>query len=897
MAAWLLSLLLMGATYTTAFRAYMDEIDMPNAPPEFVRKRVATTWQENSAPAFSSVKEEHESWAEFDSPKRDLQDALLDLYSYHDKTINHLDPGYGSNVLHEAAIMGMKDEVAVLLEIGADPNVLTIQGSLSGPRAHFPGSNALILASENGHTEIVSLLLAAGAAVDVQNKEHGNTALFLAATKGYTRIVQLLLAAKAGIEIRGESGQDTPLTRASFEGHADVVELLLEAGANVSAPTTRASQDGLWTGGNALVQAVKGYDVRRGEDVQYLGEDSTSQLEARIVAMLLDAGADSTARDRFGSTPLIVAAASGSVLVVKELLRHRSAAELSINVSTYWEDNTAIGYAAFNGFVEIARVLLDAGADPSVKNRKGLDAMDLARTPTPHMRSERYKDLTARRKRIVQMLRAHTSKLPPSGSGRVGSPANHEGQTRHVIQRAEMGGEGPKLEELYKQLVWLFLGLVALLLGLGALCGYGFRALCTGGSFGWVAVGATAVLVLAFIAGYLRLLSAAAIIVCSASCIFRRHAAHNQNPRALIWALYRDIYRDTVACGVWLAAEGRFWLRVLRWNTNEDGAVAFLPEHRGRRRRGRDRARTREGPTAQREESGTVPSPDAPAVKCGAGEPQWWLDLDRFYADLEAAARVEKPDYMCSITNEIMRNPAALVDGDVFQHVYEYDAIALWMTDNCIDPRSGVSIDPTRCALIRDKRLEREIRSWCEDKALSWRIQLDSGSEAPVPRRSLHVFVDHSNVAVGAARLGKQLDVMHLVRHVEGLRDVKERVVIGSHEAERARHEWERHGYSVSADSRHGPERFVDDALHAQLMRTAAKAFDPPRVIALVTGDGNRNDGRTNFPECVEEALRQRWHVELYSWRQQTSNVYVVLAEQYAGHFCICYLDDICGMA
>eukprot|EP00900_Chrysochromulina_parva_P001404 jgi/Chrpa1/11264/Chrysochromulina_OHIO_Genome00005102-RA len=649
MAAWLLSLLLMGATYqyTTAFRAYMDEIDMPDAPPEFVRKRVATTRQENSA--FSSEKVELESWAEY-------------LLGIGPKTIDHLHPGYGCNVLHKAAIMGMKDEVAVLLEIGADPNVLTIQGSLSGPRAAIPGSNALLLASENGHTEIVSLLLAAGAAVDVQIKEHGNTALFLAATKGYTRIVQLLLAAKAGIEIRGESGQDTPLTRASFEGHADVVELLLEAGANVSAPTTLTSV--LWTGGNALVRAVQGYDGRRGEDVQYLGEDSTTQLEARIVAMLLDAGADSTARDRFGSTPLIVAAASGSVLVVKELLRHRSAAELSINVSTYWEDNTAIGYAAFNGFVEIAKVLLDAGADPSVKNRKGMDAMDLARTPTPHMRSE----------------------------------------------------------------------------------------------------------------------------------------------------------------------------------------------------------------------------------------PQWWLDLERFYADLEAAARVEKPDYMCSITNEIMRNPAALVDGDVFQHVYEYDAIALWMTDNCIDPSSGVSIDPTRCALIRDKRLEREIRSWCEDKALSWRIQLDSGSEAPMPRRSLHVFVDHSNVAAGAARLGKQLDVMHLVRHVEGLRDVKERVVIGSHEAERARHEWERHGYSVSADSRHGPERFVDDALHAQLMRTAAKAFDPPRVIALVTGDGNRNDGRTNFPECVEEALRQRWHVELYSWRQQTSNVYAVLAEQYAGHFCICYLDDKEGL-
>ena len=74
-------------------------------------------------------------------------------------------------------------------------------------------------------------------------------------------------------------------------------------------------------------------------------------------------------------------------------------------------------------------------------------------------------------------------------------------------------------------------------------------------------------------------------------------------------------------------------------------------------------------------------------------------------------------------------------------------------------------------------------------------------------------------------------------------------------------------------------------------MRTAAKRFDPARVIALVTGDGNANEGRTSFPQCIDEALKNDWYVELHSWRRSTNQVYARYAEQYPEQFAIRYLD------
>ena len=83
---------------------------------------------------------------------------------------------------------------------------------------------SLRLASENGHVEVVSLLLNVGA--DVHTRD--DFALHLASYFGHAKVVALLL--DAGADVHAES--DLALRWASEKGHVEVVYLLLNASAD-----------------------------------------------------------------------------------------------------------------------------------------------------------------------------------------------------------------------------------------------------------------------------------------------------------------------------------------------------------------------------------------------------------------------------------------------------------------------------------------------------------------------------------------------------------------------------------------------------------------------------------------------------------------------------------------
>lgn len=114
-------------------------------------------------------------------------------------------------VLRCAAENGHLEIVKLLLEAGAD--------------VHAEDNYALRWAATNGHTEIVRLLLEAGADVHAQNK----FALKWTAYKGHTEVVRLLLEAGADVH----AGDNFALKWAARNGHTEVVELLLAAGADL----------------------------------------------------------------------------------------------------------------------------------------------------------------------------------------------------------------------------------------------------------------------------------------------------------------------------------------------------------------------------------------------------------------------------------------------------------------------------------------------------------------------------------------------------------------------------------------------------------------------------------------------------------------------------------------
>lgn len=92
------------------------------------------------------------------------------------------------------------------------------------------GDTALIKASFNGQSDIVSVLLDANAGLNIQDN-FGHTALIDASRQGYDEVAKQLIDAKANLNIQNIYGK-TALILASFYNHSDIVKLLVNAGAN-----------------------------------------------------------------------------------------------------------------------------------------------------------------------------------------------------------------------------------------------------------------------------------------------------------------------------------------------------------------------------------------------------------------------------------------------------------------------------------------------------------------------------------------------------------------------------------------------------------------------------------------------------------------------------------------
>ena len=90
----------------------------------------------------------------------------------------------------------------------------------------------------------------------------------------------------------------------------------------------------------------------------------------RTVTLLLDAGASINARDKLGFTPLIWAAIRGRSGCVRLLLA-RGGDALEVDAQTEGDGMTALHAAVGCMRDKIAQLLLDAGADPTVRDDTG----------------------------------------------------------------------------------------------------------------------------------------------------------------------------------------------------------------------------------------------------------------------------------------------------------------------------------------------------------------------------------------------------------------------------------------------------------------------------------------------------------------------------------------------
>ncbi len=295
--------------------------------------------------------------------------ALLDAGAEPNATAPLLDQSDAIPALFFPCVRGNVAVARLLLERGANPT----------------DGESLFHAAQHDHEECLALLHSFGADLDRGPAKHGNTPLhFLAAhapgnaiTAKALRGLEWLLAHGADPNVPSHSGKadqpqagETPLHRAAAIGHgAAVLRALVERGAHID-----ARRD---DGATSYQLAVRAGNLDGAEYLAAVGADTTLRATDRLLAacMAMDAVA---ARRTLAESPGLIASLGPSERDALGLaLTHGDFEAVRLMVSLGWPltqegewGGTPLHWAAWNGRVDMVRLLLDAGAPVNVRDTR-----------------------------------------------------------------------------------------------------------------------------------------------------------------------------------------------------------------------------------------------------------------------------------------------------------------------------------------------------------------------------------------------------------------------------------------------------------------------------------------------------------------------------------------------
>ncbi|XP_071950050.1 uncharacterized protein [Antedon mediterranea] len=138
------------------------------------------------------------------------------------------------------------------------------------------GASPLYLAAQNGHTDVCTILLKAGAKFDLPRND-GWTPLHSAAINGHTDICTILLKAGANLDLT-TNHRSTPLNLAAQNGHTDVCTILLKAGDKLDLPDNDGETPLMCAAAFGHVRTCM-YLIKVGADVNHLNHYGKSVID------------------------------------------------------------------------------------------------------------------------------------------------------------------------------------------------------------------------------------------------------------------------------------------------------------------------------------------------------------------------------------------------------------------------------------------------------------------------------------------------------------------------------------------------------------------------------------------------------------------------------------------
>lgn len=302
--------------------------------------------------------------------------------------------------LHIAAREGRREVVEVLLRAGADPDLSTTNS----------GATPLHLAARSGDTEIITLLVEHGARVDAKAGSWEQTPLIFAAALNRAEAIQVLIESGAdpnlssavvdvvemaaadnaaerrlqeaieGFRDQQAGGPDWQPTPSQVQAAVDLARQVQTRWSEISRQEDEASADSATAGGDSDDSDVESTSEADPSTIEEdAGEGSTSEPEDQEASGEAESEEEEEEEEEprplsyaeqvgswGGLAPLHHAVRQGHVEATMALLG--GGAEID---GVTGDGTTPLLMAAINGQWDLAKILIDSGADPNTKSDAG----------------------------------------------------------------------------------------------------------------------------------------------------------------------------------------------------------------------------------------------------------------------------------------------------------------------------------------------------------------------------------------------------------------------------------------------------------------------------------------------------------------------------------------------